>query len=260
MQTKKQEIEEKKQKSEEWRKKQEARVIESGDLIKKILGYKTLLDGFQPLISDKLRIFNLFLKEIDYTKKQNILSRLMNAYELEFLTEEELDLIKRNFPDLKKYNVLQKSTFQNNMRDFIGLLRNNQLIPVDLLLKNLRTKDLKTLVADKIETINVPYSLDNLNYLKNQVSEYLKNISGQKLETANVFKLRKLDEEGQLIVESATGLLNLEPSEVFGLQSIPLPEGQTFEDLPPTSVMPSGLATPQFSAVEEEGGEEGGAQ
>ena len=206
----------------------------------KSTGYVGILDKF----NKDIKKFNKGIIEQKQDKK-DILNLVSIAKDLRYIGDNELDLIKDKVR-FKGLTESDKTIMKNNLYDYLKALNEGFKVDLNILLDNLK-------IEKQVEGLEkIPFKKDitqNKNSrLINIFNDYNKKLLGD---------LGKKDREiiynkGLELQKEVETYLNMDLSQLL---NVPNPEGQIWEDLPPTTAIQtaiqSGIQTP-FTAIEEE--------
>lgn len=220
----------------------EERKLKIGDTKGQIEKQKNINDVY---ISELDKIRKNFMKfdkgvEKGLSKSRDILEFLGLSNELRFIDNNEYEIIKNNFPDLRISTKPERENIRKNMNDFFKTIRGGNKVNIKTFIENIKIGDLMS-GLDK-QAYSLEFSPNNISKLERQLKDYRKTNIGK----LGVKQSNLILQQGEKLQNDAERLLNIN---LAGLLQIPDPEGAMFEDKPPTTE----LSTP-FPEFEEEGG------
>ena len=241
----KQQLEEKKIAQEKaYRAKQvaEDRKLRIGDIKGKIEKQKNINDVYTDELDKIRKNFMKFDKGIKkgLEKTRDILEFVKVSNELRFLDNNEYDIIKNNFPDLRVSTKRERDNIRNNMNDLFKTIRSGNRINYKTFMENIKMENI--ISGLEKQPYNMEFKPKSIAKLENE----LKNYKKIKIAKLGVREGTSLLSAGENLQNQAEKLLNID---LAGLLPSSLPEGAVFEDLPPTTEQ-----TTPFPEFEEEGG------
>lgn len=197
---------------------------------------KKLNNAFLEKINEIQKNNKLFSKRIQtpQTKTKEILNNIGIAHRLDLLNEEEMLILKNNFPDLRASTKEEKLSVRNNFNDLFTQLRDGFKPDLNQFIEGIYNKDI--IQGLELNTFK-KYETDVLNNLKKNFNDYEK----LKISNIGIKGISGIVDKGMNLQKEAEQILNIDLKTLL-VPTIPHPEGQIWEDLPP--------ATP----FEEEGG------
>jgi len=220
----------------------EERKLRIGDTKGKIEKQKNINDVYISELDKIRKNFMKFDKGIEkgLSKSRDILEFLGLSNELRFIDNNEYEIIKNNFPDLRISTKPERENIRKNMNNFFKTIRGGNKVNIKTFIENVKIGDLMS-GLDK-QAYSLEFSPNNIAKLERQLKDFRKTNIGK----LGVKQSNLILQQGEDLQNQAERLLNIN---LAGLLTIPDPEGAMFEDKPPTTE----LSTP-FPEFEEEGG------
>ena len=207
---------------------------------------KKLNNAFLQKINEIQKDNKLFNKRIQtpQTKTKEILNNIGIANRLELLNEEEMLIIKNNFPDLRASTKEEKEIVRNNFNDLFTQLRDGFKPDLNQFIRGIYNKD----IIQGLElNIFKKYETDVLKNLKKKFNDYEKI----KISNIGIKSIIGIVDKGERLQKEAERVLNTELNTLL-LPPIPNPEGQLWMDLPSTTPFEEEGGSTPFEFKEEQ--------
>lgn len=213
---------------------------------------KNQIEDFKGKIEQQKNINDFYISELDKIRKsfmsydkalskninttKDMLNLISLSNELRFLNNEELGIIKNNFPDMRASTKPERQAIRNNFSDFFKTIREGEKVDIKTFIDNIKIPDLLT-GLDKV-SYQQTFKPDSISQLEKDLKQYKKTgITGLGLKSGN-----KLLLQGEALQNSAEKLLNIDLASLIPQ----VEEGAIFEDKPPTTE----VSTPNPEPVE----------
>ena len=226
------------QKEQQALQKKQERKDKVGDFKTKITIQKNINKGYLSNLKQITNNIRSFEKNIGkLTAKGSLVNQLKLAYELDYLSREQLDTILNNFPNIKKSNKQERINIKTNFNDLFRTLNEGYVVDLKQFIDGITYDDM--IEGLEKQPFRSKYNKLQLEQLKEKTKKYLKEeteLTGLGLKTG-LEKLQK-GEQLQKEIELFLDLETLIPGVQEGL----------WEELPPISEVQSPRT------FEEEGG------